>query len=159
PFSVQVQVNQPRSFSDPYAGAVSPFPYTPPQTPEERRNFKFVLPAVVGESLSENLGTAYMQQWNFNVQQETLQGIVVTGAYVGSRGPGFSILRNVNAAVPGPGASGANIEQRRPYLPGVLGSVSSYEPLGFSTYHALQLTLNKRFAKGYTILANYTYAK
>lgn len=159
PFSVQVQVNQPRSFSDPYGGTASPFPYTPPRTPEERRNFNFVLPVVVGESLDPNLGAAYMQQWNFNVQQETFQGIVMTAAYVGSKGTGFSVLRNVNAAVPGPGGSGANIEQRRPFLPGILGNISSYEPLGFSTYHALQLTLNRRFAKGYTILANYTYAK
>jgi hypothetical protein len=41
----------------------------------------------------------------------------------------------------------------------VLGSISSYEPLGFSSYQALQATVNKRFAKGYTILANYTWAK
>jgi len=159
PFSVQVQVNQPRSFSDPYGGAPSPFPYTPPRTPEQRRAFSFVRPVVVGESLDPNLGGAYMQQWNFSLQQETVQGIVVTGAYVGSKGTGFSTLRNVNAAIPGPGASGANIEQRRPFLPGVLGAISSYEPLGFSTYHALQLTLNKRFSKGYSVLANYTWAR
>ncbi len=159
PFSVQVQINQPRSFSDPYGGTSSPFPYTPPQTADERRNFRFVTPVVVGESLSPNLRTAYMQQWNFSLQQETVQGIVVTGAYVGSKGTGFSVLRDLNAAVPGPGATGANIEQRRPFLPGVLASVSSYEPLGFSSYHALQASVNKRFSKGYTILANYTWAK
>jgi outer membrane receptor protein involved in Fe transport len=159
PFSVQVQVNQPRSFSNPYGDSGSPFPYTPPRTPEERRAFSFVRPIVVGESLDPSLRTAYMQQWNFNVQQETVQGIVLTAAYVGSKGTGFSVLRNINAAIPGPGASGGNIEQRRPYLPGVLGSISSYEPLGFSTYHALQMTLNKRFSNGYSILANYTYSK
>lgn len=159
PFSVQVQVNQPRSFSDPYGGQPSPFPYNAPRSTEERRNFAFVRPVVVGESLDPALGTAYMQQWNLSVQRETIQGMVATAAYVGSKGTGFSVLRNINAAIPGPGASGANIEQRRPYLPGILGGISSYEPLGFSTYHAMQLTLNKRFSKGYSVLANYTYAK
>ncbi|MBL8212275.1 MAG: TonB-dependent receptor [Bryobacterales bacterium] len=159
PFSVQVQVNQPPSFSNPYGSGRSPFPYQPPTTPEARRAFNFVRPVVVGESLDPNLGAAYMQQWNFNIQQETVNGIVLTAAYVGSKGTGFSTLRNLNAAIPAPNGTGANIEQRRPYLPGVLGSISSYDPLGFSTYHALQLTLNKRFAKHYTLLANYTYAK
>ncbi len=159
PFSVQLQVNEPRSFSDPFGGAASPFPYKPPQTPEERRNFRYVLPVVVGESLAPNLGTAYMQQWNFNIQQEAIQGIVFTAAYVGSKGTGFSILRDLNTALYRPGATGANVDQRRPYSPGVLGSISSYEPLGFSSYHALQLTVNKRFAKGYSVLANYTWAR
>ncbi|MDX1983381.1 MAG: TonB-dependent receptor [Bryobacteraceae bacterium] len=159
PFSVQLQVNEPKSFSDPFGGAASPFPYKPPQTAEERRNLRYVLPVVVGESLDPSLGTAYMQQWNFNLQQETWQGIVVTGAYVGSKGTGFSILRDVNSALFAPGATGGNINQRRPFSPGVLGSISSYEPMGFSSYHALQVTMNKRFSKGYSILANYTWAK
>ncbi|MBM3734956.1 MAG: TonB-dependent receptor [Acidobacteria bacterium] len=159
PFSVQLQVNEPPSFSNPFAGSTTPFPYKPPATPEARRNYQFVTPVVVGESLDPSLASAYMQQWNFNLQRETLQGIVVTAAYVGSKGTRFSILRDVNAAVFRPGASGANIEQRRPFLPGVLGSISNYQPLGFSSYHAMQLTMNKRFAKGYSILASYTWAK
>ena len=159
PFSVQLQVNEPRSFSEPFAGAASPFPYKPPRTADERSRYRFVTPVVVGESLDPSLKSAYMQQWNFNVQQETFHGIVASGAYVGSKGTGFSILRELNAAVFGPGATGANVDQRRPYLPGTLGSISNYEPLGFSSYHALQLSMNKRFSKGYTVLANYTWAK
>lgn len=159
PFSVQLQFNEPRSFSDPFGGGTSPFPYKPPATAESRRNYRFVTPVVVGESLDPALRTAYMQQWNLSVQRETVQGIVVTGAYVGSKGSGFSVLRELNAGVFRPGATGANVNARRPYSPGVLGSISSYVPLGFSTYHALQTTVNKRFAKGYSILANYTFAR
>jgi len=158
PFSVQVQVNQPQSFSDPYGGGVIPFPYKPPATAEERRVYRFVTPVVVGESLDPSLSSAYVQQWNFNLQRETWQGIVATGAYVGSKGTRLSVIREMNSAVFGPGATGANIDQRRPFGPG-LGSIGNYVPLGFSTYHALQLTLNKRFAKGYTVLANYTWSK
>jgi hypothetical protein len=37
--------------------------------------------------------------------------------------------------------------------------VPRYESNGFSTYNSLQLTLNKRFSHGYSILANYTWAR
>ncbi len=159
PFSVQLQVNEPKSFSDPFGGAASPFPSKPPATDAQRRDFKFVLPVVVGESLDPTLASAYMQQWNFNMQRETVQGIVITGAYVGSKGTRFSVLRDVNSALFRAGATGANVDARRPNGPGVLGSISNYEPLGFSSYHAMQLTANKRFSRGYSVLANYTRAK
>jgi hypothetical protein len=32
-------------------------------------------------------------------------------------------------------------------------------PLGFSTYHSLQVTLNRQFAKGFTAYTNYTWSK
>jgi len=36
---------------------------------------------------------------------------------------------------------------------------SAFSPLGFSTYHALQAQLNKRFSSGLSFLSNYTFAK
>ena len=158
PFSAQVQINQPFSFSDPYRGQVNPFPYTPPKTEEERRKLVFLRPSTVGETLDPNLADGYMQQWNMNIQQETLHGIVVTGAYVGSKGTKLPIQRELNPAIFGPGATTGNVNQRRPYAPDY-ASIAEYESNGFSTYHSLQLTLNKRFSHGYSILANYTWAK
>ncbi len=158
PFSTQVQINQPFSFSDPYRGQINPFPYTQPRTDEERRKFVFLRPATIGETLDPNLADGYMQQWNFNIQQETLHGIVVTGAYVGSKGTKLPMQRELNPAIFGPGATTGNVNQRRVYAPDY-GSIAEYESNGFSTYHSLQLTLNKRFSRGYSILANYTWAK
>ena len=37
--------------------------------------------------------------------------------------------------------------------------MSAYTPLGFSTYHALQVQLNKRFSTGLSFLWNYTFSK
>jgi len=158
PFSTQVQIIQPFSFSDPYRGQVNPFPYTPPRTDEERRRFSFLRPSVVGETLDPDLADGYMQQWNFNIQQETLQGIVVTAAYVGSKGTRLPMQREINPAIFGPGATLGNVNQRRIYAP-AFASIANYESNGFSTYNSLQLTLNKRFAHGYSILANYTWSK
>ena len=64
----------------------------------------------------------------------------------------------MNPAIFRAGATAANVDQRRPYAPD-FGSIANYEPNGFSTYNSLQLTLNKRFSRGYTVLANYTWAK
>lgn len=158
PFSTQVQVNRPFSFSDPYNGLVNPFPYTPPRTGAERQRFTFLRPVVVGESYDPALAAGYMQQWNVNLQRETLQGIVVTAGYVGSKGTRLPMQRELNQAAFAPGATAGNVDQRRPYGPN-FGSIASYESNGFSTYHSLQLTLNKRFSRGYTVLANYTWAK
>jgi outer membrane receptor protein involved in Fe transport len=158
PYSLQLQINQPFSFSDPYRGRVDPFPYKPPQTPEERRNFKYTLPATIGESVDANLVNAYVQQWNFNIQQETVKQIVLTAGYVGSKGTRQPLQRELNPAIFNPTATLGNVDQRRIYAPDFV-SIASYESIGSSTYNALQLSLNKRFSGHYTVLANYTYAK
>jgi hypothetical protein len=99
-----------------------------------------------------------MQQWNLSAQRETVQGIVVTAAYVGSKGTKLPMQRELNPAIFVPGATTANTNQRRIYAP-YYSTIADYEANGFSTYHSMQLSLNKRFAHGYTVLANYTWAK
>jgi hypothetical protein len=40
------------------------------------------------------------------------------------------------------------------------GTFTSYgAPLGFSTYHSLQVTLDKRFSKGFSVYGNYVWSK
>jgi hypothetical protein len=158
PFSAQIQITAPYSFSDPYRGQVDPFPYTKPTSSQARSQYTFLTPAVMGETLAAGLVDGYMQQWNVSVQRETAQGIVVTAAYVGSKGTKLPIQRELNPAIFGPGATTANTNQRRIYAP-AYSTIADYESNGFSTYHSMQLSLNKRFSHGYTILANYTWAK
>jgi outer membrane receptor protein involved in Fe transport len=158
PYSFQVQVNQPRSLSDPYAGIVNPFPYKQPSTPEERRNFRYPQLITIGESLDPSLRAAYLQQWNLHLQREAPGQIVLSAGYVGSKGTGLPILRQLNPAVFRPGATSGNIDARRIYAPAFAG-IESFDPVGASSYHALQLTFNKRFSRGFTLLANYTFAK
>lgn len=158
PFSAQIQINAPYSFSDPYRGQVDPFPYTRPTSAQARSQLVFLTPAVMGETLQAGLVDGYMQQWNFSIQRETVQGLVVTAAYVGSKGTKLPIQRELDPALYAPGATTANINQRRIYAP-YFSTIADYESNGFSTYHSMQLSLNKRFAHRYTVLANYTWAK
>ena len=63
--------------------------------------------------------------------------------------------RELNAAIYAPGATTATTNQRRPLFP-TYSTVTTIESTGRSTYHALQLTLDKRMSKRFSILSNYT---
>jgi outer membrane receptor protein involved in Fe transport len=158
PYSLQITVNQPRSFSEPYAGQINPFPYAPPVTEQERAGYQFLRPVVVGLSVDPFFAAPYSQQWNLNIQREVAAGYVVTAAYIGTKGTRLPIRRELNPALFGPGATVGNTDARRIYAPDY-ASVISYENVINSNYHAFQLTLNKRFSRNFTILASYNYAK
>jgi hypothetical protein len=97
--------------------------------------------------------TANMQQWNFTVERQVASSLVVRGSYVGSRGNHLSIALDEDTAYPGAGA----IPPRRPYPQ--YASISSWEPIGISNYDALELSAEKRFSKGLSFLASYTFSK
>ncbi len=157
PYSIQETVNAPASWSNPYAGLVNPFPYSPPTNPQQRQAFTFLLPVEIGETLDARLVGGYMQQWNFNIQYETIGNIVLTAAYVGSKGTHLPIQTDQNPAPYAPGATLANIQARRTYPN--FTEIDDYTSYGASTYNALQLFLNRRFSHGFTVLANYVYSK
>ena len=125
--------------------------------PPGTTSFQFVTPVLVS-SVGQGFTNGYVQQWNFNVQREIVKDFVVTAAYVGTKGTHLQIPEEVNGAPYIPGDCGAsacstsgNINQRRLYQP--FAAVESIESNGNSTYHALQLSLKKRFGAGYSILA------
>jgi outer membrane receptor protein involved in Fe transport len=158
PYSLQITLNQPRSFSDPYAGQVNPFPYAPPATDADRAAYQFLRPVVVGLSVDPFFAAPYVQQWNLNIQRELLPGYVFTAGYLGSKGTRLPIRRELNPAIFRAGATVGNINARRIFAPNY-ASIISYENVINSTYNALQLTMNKRFSGGFTLLASYNWSK
>jgi hypothetical protein len=161
PFTVSVTNNNPLGgMADPYSTLPggNPFPYTPPSTPDEFQKAKFTLPMTVAQ-WNPDFTTATIQQWNFNLQREFFGAYVVTAAYVGSKGNHLHMVVDANPAVYMAGASTtANQDARRPLAPyytNIRDSVSA----GNSTYHSLQLSLNKRFSRSFTVLAAYTWSK
>lgn len=98
---------------------------------------------------------AIVQQWNLNIQQQIASSYILTLAYVGSKGNHLYMQNQANPGIYGlPG----NLNQRRPWYP-TFGPVTDMTSQGNSTYHALQLSLNKRLTHGVTILASYTFGK
>jgi hypothetical protein len=138
----------------PYAGRLNPFPADPFDVPG---NAAFVLPHNMF-SYDPGMENGALHSWNVTAEREIMPTYLVRAAYAGSRGTNLTILREVNAAIYAAGATTATTNQRRPLFPD-FGSIVSNEPTGESSYHSLQLTLDKRFARGLSVLSNYTFSK
>jgi hypothetical protein len=154
PFGTQVTINGTlqNSFADPWAGTTNPFPgtTTPPSTvafPQGGNQ----------EVFAQDFRNGYVQTWNLTMEREVGFGFVARGSYAASKGTRLLVKREINAAVYAPGATTATTNQRRPLQPA--GSIALYEPVSNSVFHALQLTVERRFAKGFSILANYQFAR
>ncbi|MDQ3684404.1 MAG: TonB-dependent receptor, partial [Acidobacteriota bacterium] len=153
PFSIRLTItNSPQGFDNPYATTGNPFPFTPP-TGEAAQTYRFTRPVTVSH-FDPDFRNSIIQQWNLNAQQEFLGSYIVTAAYVGSKGNHLFRQYQSNPARPGTGS----VDARRIYAPD-FGPVSTSASVGNSTYHSAQLSLNKRFANGFTLLSSYTFSK
>jgi outer membrane receptor protein involved in Fe transport len=156
PFGTVVNLNgnATNSFTDPYAGAVNPFPapLNPPST------VQFVLPHTAF-LYEEHMRNGNLQAWNLTLERDVAGGFLGRIAYAGSKGTRLFSGRELNPAIYAPGVTTATTNQRRALFPLGFGNMTLVEPVGNSTYHSLQLTSERRFAKGFSILANYTWSK
>jgi hypothetical protein len=127
----------------------------------------------------------YFQDFQFSVQQEVAPRLLVEASYVGVKGTrmgtGLANLNEVDPQYLGLGATltqditstaaaaagvtpaymgfrGSVAQALRPY-PQYLGIARRSDPNGNSTYHALQLKVDKRLASGLALLGSYTWAK
>lgn len=100
------------------------------------------------------LHQTYMQQWNFSVQTQLVKNLSLTAAYVGNKTEHEQLISVPdNIPAPGPGA----IQGRRPYPQ--WGQFYMGETNGVANYNALQVTLEKRFANGFQMLASYSWSR
>jgi Carboxypeptidase regulatory-like domain/TonB dependent receptor len=172
-------------------GVTHIFPASGPLTPgaQNDQNGVILVPANTGRP-------ADIQTWNLDIQRQVLNNLMVSVAYVGSKGthlPALNIIPNqVNpsflslggeltmpssclAADTCPKSVAAGLTL--PYA-GFTGNINqllrpfpqygnfnqednSFTPdrTGNSTYHAMQLQVNKRFAQGLSFLVSYTVSK
>ena len=154
PFSRIVDIATPPSAADPWSNwpGGNPHPYTP------GKNSVFDQ-QITGLSYAPGYKETTMQQWNLNLQREIARDWLVTGGYVGTHGTHIPYLRDINPAAYIPGQSTvSNVNQRRPMYP-YFSRFSMIESVVNSNYHALQLSLDKRFAKGFSVLTSYTFSK
>ena len=94
-------------------------------------------------------------QWNFSVQRQLNDTMVLTTAYVGSSSTNVQYSYNINA----PGIGPSNTErQRRPFFESLNG-VTYRTPAAHASYHGLETTLTKRFSKGFTFTSAYTWSR
>jgi hypothetical protein len=141
----------------------------------------------IGNAPAAQLATTpypYNEQWNFTVQHQFWGGVATEIAYAGSHGlhlprgnwqadalplQYLSMGSALNTLVPNPffglvatgTLSQPTVKQGQLLLPfpEYTGVSESGGYLGNSTYHALQIKVEKRFGQGGSVLAAYTFSK
>jgi hypothetical protein len=99
---------------------------------------------------------AYAEQFNFGVQRELPLKMVLKASYLGNLGRDLDLTYNVNQPVPGPGPQ----QPREPLYtiaPGVVADDYAATD-GISAYSSFQMTLERRFSGGLSLLSAYTYS-
>ncbi|MBI3209267.1 MAG: TonB-dependent receptor [Candidatus Solibacter usitatus] len=134
-------------------------------------------------SAFRNWRTPLNQMWNLSIQRTLPAGMLLEGAYAGSRGMRYWVNREHNSVnaqflslgtgltqqVPNPffgvittgGLSAPTVagsQLLRPF-PQYTGITQFRDAVGDSVYHALTLSLTKRTTHGLTFQANYTLSK
>jgi hypothetical protein len=151
-------------FNPPYALAFVPLPQFP-------NPFPGALPPpaqLVGVDYNTTT-TPRMYQWNFNIQRQLFESTSLTVGYVGSRGVHLYGARDINPVLPtvvngvqvygvpiGPSRAGIT---PNPRLNPAGAALSSEAPVGDSSYHSLQVGLNRRFSHGVQGQISYTWSK
>jgi hypothetical protein len=108
-----------------------------------------------------NQRTAYVQQWNLSIQWELATDLLLDVGYVGNKGTKLMSFRNLNqASFSFDSANGAPGVGPRPYAGvGLNGDIQYLLNEGISTYHSMQVRLEKRFSQGLSALMAYTWGK
>jgi hypothetical protein len=110
------------------------------------------LGTVGGSDLNHDFQIEYNEVWNLNLEHEVGQGTVLSLAYIGSRTVHADSSTVLNVPEPGPG----DISSRRP-IP-QLSQIPEIRWDGWATYHALAIGMKRRFSRGLTFEANWTWS-
>jgi hypothetical protein len=115
---------------------------------------------MLADSLAANITTPYIQQYSFALQRQLMRDLSLQVAYVGNSSRKLLEQLDINQPrfIPGQSTAG-NVNNRRPIQPGIIGQLSETQSAGNAHYDALQMSVDRRFARGFSILANYTYGK
>jgi outer membrane receptor protein involved in Fe transport len=150
PFNYTFTIPQPFSLSDPLRGQ-APIPLT----------VNTVNPRFSGlQQISypdPNMRTGYVQHFNFMLQHEIVRDLSVQAGYVGKLGRKLMMVVGGNPAVFRPGATLGNTNQRR-ILQG-FGENRIISSQANSYYHGMQMQVEKRHSKGFTLQGAYTWSR
>jgi len=154
PFSITYNVTAPTApFSDPYRGAINPFPA--PQTPSKDVVFPTPVQVVSYDPAHNGVyQTPVLYDANLTFEHQFPQEILARLAYVGTHSS--HLLETVEKSPAVYSGSLANPDARR-YFPGYTSIATAVQDIN-ANYHSLQATFNKNFSHGFTILANYTWS-
>lgn len=155
PFSPQVTRFGVR-LEDPYASAGNPFPASfAPFVPSS--DAEFFTPLGTFGAFANTFRPSYMETFNVTVEREIARNLVARASYIGNLGRHLSYTDDFNYARYAPGATTGNIQQRRPYQD--FGSILNTYADSNSSYHGLQISVERRVANNFSFEVNYTVSK
>jgi hypothetical protein len=153
PWVNRISVQPPATTADPWANHPGGNPF-----PAESTNPDFVFQNATIFTYAPNYRERRLNQWRLGIEREMARDYLISVAYVGSKGTHLPQRWDGNAAVFRPGATVANTNQRRPfYAP--LTVVEFWGSGANSHYHSGQVSLDKRFSRGFSIVTSYTLSR
>ncbi|MBI3678795.1 MAG: TonB-dependent receptor [Acidobacteria bacterium] len=107
-------------------------------------------------TLPKDFKRGYIQSWNLTLQKDVGWGFVAQAAYIGTREINKLGYLDINSGqVIGAGNAGRPLNQRF----GRNSATTMVVPHSTGQYNGLQLSLDRRFAKGLQLNVNYTWSK
>jgi hypothetical protein len=102
----------------------------------------------------------YVETWGFSLDRELPNNFLASAQYLGSHGVKLFSRGGVNFCITKPDVNGNCTRVLDQYYPSgdPYGSVDYKSDIGASSYHALLLTLERRFTSGLSFQARYTWS-
>ncbi len=162
PFGPRFDYSGNISFVDPWSSIGIPNPFPAQYGPNlPGPNATFTLPVSVYGYIQRDWRMPELATWNLTLEHQFAGNWVGRISYSGNKGTylasGALGFRESNPAVYIPGASTKTNTQSRRLYP-QFGSVGLFSSDNNSHYNAMKLNVEKRFSRGFTILANYTWS-
>jgi len=106
------------------------------------------------QTFTPDVGPGYVQQWTFGIERQLGADVALKVSYVGSKGTHLERRWEANAALP-PGPGPINDRRRYPKFGPIIRAASN----SYSTYHGLQISVERRLAHGLWFLGGYSWSK
>lgn len=111
--------------------------------------------------LDKKFITPYTQNWSLTLEREVVGNLLFRLGYVGTKGTHLKSEYDQNAPIYNPNLTltqnRADIDGRRPVED--FQTISRWMHGLNSSYNALQVSVDKRYSKGFTVSASYTWSK
>jgi hypothetical protein len=147
-------------FSNPWQGYVSPTGVAGDPFPGAA-----IFPAQgTYVTIPSKVPVEYTMQWNLSYQRQIAKDWLATATYVGSKTNHILGSNDINISQPSPTATTSNENARRllsilnPAQGAYYSAIDQTDAGAVSSYHALLLKAEHRFAQHYTWLTNYTWS-
>ena len=103
-----------------------------------------------GSTIDPDFPSPESTQWLVSASRQLTNTIAVDTSYTGTRGVNLLFNRQINTV--------DRVTGLRPYAP-AFGEFRHFDTAESTSYHGWQTNLQKRFADGFLVNANYTLAK